>query len=403
MFLACDVSGVRCFRRARFPVVCRRPLRRTVHLRAGCRLLNLSAASLVIYFTMQKKLGLSVLDQTPIRKNGDASAALQESIRLARLTDRLGYTRYWLSEHHNTVTLAGAAPEILISRLAAETKGIRLGSGGIMLPNHSTLKVAENFRLLEALYPGRIDLGLGRAPGGDRLTAQLLNPSNTFDPQEYIRQIKDLHAFLSDTPTPGTFEGKIRAIPQISTQPELWMLTSSGESAYLVAHYGIALCYAQFINPVGGPEAIRAYTERFRPSSQHPEPLASVGIFAFCSEDPQKVKETQALIDYRLLGFEKGQYDEIPTSAAASAYAYTPAEWQRVLYNRQRTAIGTPAQLKEMLTGIAHQFGVNELVLSTFTERAEDRLHSYELLADIFNLQPRDASLVSTYGERSGL
>src|SRR6201990_1818365 len=196
------------------------------------------------------KFRLSVLDQTPIRKDSDAGSALQESIRLARLADRLGYTRYWLSEHHNTITLAGAAPEILISRLAAETKYIRLGSGGIMLPNHSTLKVAENFRLLEALYPGRIDLGLGRAPGGDRLTAQLLNPTNTFDPQEYIRQIKDLYAFLSDERTPGTFEGKIRAIPQIGTRPEMWMLTSSGESAFLAAHFGMALCYAQFINPI---------------------------------------------------------------------------------------------------------------------------------------------------------
>src|ERR1700743_3468953 len=185
---------------------------------------------------MSTKLNLSVLDQTPIRKDATAGDALRESIRLARLADRLGFTRYWLSEHHNTKALAGASPEILIARLAAATKHIRLGSGGVMLPTHSPLKVAENFRLLEALYPGRIDLGIGRAPGGDRLTAQLLNPTNTFDPQEYIRQIKDLYAFLSDTPTPGTYEGKIRAIPRIDTQPELWMLTSSGASAYLAAH-----------------------------------------------------------------------------------------------------------------------------------------------------------------------
>src|SRR6201990_2654785 len=214
------------------------------------------------------KFRLSVLDQTPIRKDSDAGSALQESIRLARLADGLGYTRYWLSEHHNTTTLAEAAPEILIARLAAETRGIRLGSGGIMLPNHSTLKVAENFRLLEALYPGRIDLGLGRAPGGDRLTAQLLNPSNTFSPQEYINQVRDLRAFLSDTPGAGNYEGKIRAIPKIDTQPDLWMLTSSGESAMLAAHFGLALCYAQFINPTGGAAAIRAYRDRFRPSPE---------------------------------------------------------------------------------------------------------------------------------------
>src|SRR5579872_3737166 len=162
---------------------------------------------------------LSVLDQTPIRKGSNAPEALRESIQLARLADRLGYTRYWLSEHHNTTTLASAAPEILIARLAAETSQIRLGSGGIMLPNHSTLKVAENFRLLEALYPGRIDLGLGRAPGGDRLTAHLLNPTNTFDPQAYINQIRDLEAFLTDNPGTGNFQGKIRAIPYIDTRP----------------------------------------------------------------------------------------------------------------------------------------------------------------------------------------
>ena len=338
---------------------------------------------------MRKKLQLSVLDQTPIRKGSDALAALQESIRLARLADRLGYTRYWLSEHHNTVTLAGAAPEILIARLAAETKHIRLGSGGIMLPNHSTLKVAENFRLLEALYPGRIDLGLGRAPGGDRLTAQLLNPGNTFDPQEYIKQIRDLHAFLADTPTPGTFEGKIRAIPRIDTRPEMWMLTSSGESAFLAAHFGMALCYAQFINPVGGPEAIRAYRERFKPSSGLAAPKAAMGIFAFCSEDEQKLRETEALVDYRLLGFEKGHYDEIPTYEAASRYEYTPAEWQRVLYNRQRTAIGTPDQMKEKLGALASAFEVDELVISTFTEQAADRFRSYELLAKVFGLEQR--------------
>jgi luciferase family oxidoreductase group 1 len=338
---------------------------------------------------MRRKLQLSVLDQTPIRKGSDAPGSLQETIRLARLADGLGYTRYWLSEHHNTITLAGAAPEILIARLAAETRQIRLGSGGIMLPNHSTLKVAENFRLLEALYPGRIDLGLGRAPGGDRLTAQLLNPSNTFDPQEYIKQIRDLHAFLAEARTTGTYDGKIRAIPHIDTRPEMWMLTSSGESAYLAAHFGMALCYAQFINPVGGVAAIQAYRQRFQPSDQLTEPRAAVGIFAFCSEDPQRVKETEALIDYRLLGFEKGQYDEIPTYAAASRYEYNPAEWQRVLYNRQRTAIGTPEQIREKLESLASAFEVDELVLSTFTEHAEDRFRSYELLAKVFGLEPR--------------
>jgi luciferase family oxidoreductase group 1 len=350
---------------------------------------------------MQPNIRLSVLDQSPIRHKSTAPAALQETIRLAKLADRLGYTRYWLSEHHNTITLAGASPEILIARLAAETARIRVGSGGIMLPNHSTLKVAEDFRLLEALYPGRIDLGLGRAPGGDRLTAQLLNPANTFDPQEYVQQIRDLYAFLADTPAPGNYEGKVRAIPRIDTQPDLWMLTSSGESGYLAAHFGMALCYAQFINPVGGAAAIRAYRDRFRPSPQLAEPQASLGIFAFCSEDPQKVEQTQAVIDYRLLGFEKGRYDEIPTYAAASAYTYTPAEWQRVLSNRARTAVGTPDHVKERLEGLAQEFDVDEIVISTFTEQAEDRLRSYELLADLFQLEGAQKEPATELSRRS--
>lgn len=345
---------------------------------------------------MSKKLQLSVLDQTPIRKGSNAHEALQETIRLARLADRLGYTRYWLSEHHNTSTLAGASPEILIARLAAETRTIRLGSGGIMLPNHSTLKVAENFRLLEALYPGRIDLGIGRAPGGDRLTAQLLNPSNTFDPQEYVQQIADLEAFLADADTPGTLHGKIRAIPRIDTRPEIWMLTSSGESAYLAAHFGISLSFAQFINPVGGPVAVKAYRERWRPSALLDAPRASVGIFAFCSEDPEIVKEVQAVMDYRLLSFEKGKFNEIPSYEVAKDYEYTPAEWQRVLFNRQRMAVGSPEQMREKLHALAHEFGVDEIVLSTFTDRSEDRLRSYELLAAVFELAPRANAQAAT-------
>jgi len=334
-------------------------------------------------------LQLSVLDQTPIRRGSNAVEALQESIQLARLADHLGYTRYWLSEHHNSATLAMAAPEVLIARLAAETNYIRFGSGGIMLPNHSALKVAENFRLLEALYPNRIDLGLGRAPGGDRISAQLLNPSNTFDPQEYIRQIRDLQNFLTDTPAEGNAEGKVKAIPYIDTVPELWMLTSSGESGYLAAHAGMALSYAQFINPVGGAAAVASYRQRFRPSAQLSAPRANVGIFAFCSDSERKVQEVQAVMDYRLLSFEKGKYNEMPTYEIAKAYNYTPGEWQRVLFNRGRMVIGTPDIVKEKITALTNEFDVEEVVIATFAEQAEDRFRSYELFSEVFELAER--------------
>lgn len=333
------------------------------------------------------ELQLSILDQTPVRKGSNPVEALQESVELAKLADRLGYTRYWVSEHHNTGTLAGSAPEVLIARLGAETKQIRFGSGGIMLPNHSTLKVAENFRLLEALYPGRIDLGIGRAPGGDRLTAQLLNPTNTFDPQEYVQQITTLQAMLADKPIPGNAEGKVKAMPFIQTKPEIWMLTSSGESAYLAAHFGLALSYAQFINPIGGPQAMETYRQRFVPSDELSAPLGNVGVFAFVSDDIEKVNEVRAVMDYRLLSFEKGRFDEQPTFEVAKAYQYTMAEWQRVLFNRQRTIVGTPDVVKDKFEELAASFGVNEIVVSTFTEHAEDRTRSYELLAEIFKLK----------------
>lgn len=330
------------------------------------------------------QLKLSILDQTPIRKGSSAEESLQESIELAKLADSKGYTRYWLSEHHNSVTLAGAAPEVFMARLGGETSRIRLGSGGIMLPNHSALKVAENFRLLEALYPHRIDLGIGRAPGGDRATSQLLNPSNTFDPQEYIQQIRELQDFFSETPSPNNLNGKIKAIPSIQSSPALWALTSSGESAFIAAHFGMGLSYAQFINPIGGPEAIRLYKDKFKPSGDLLSPVTNVGIFAFCSEDEQKLAQAKAVYDYRLLSFEKGNYQQLYAYEDIKDHVYTPADLQRLEYHRQRYFIGTPAELKIRFEELASSFQTDEIVVATFAETKEDRLRSYELLSNTF-------------------
>lgn len=332
-------------------------------------------------------LKLSVLDQTPIRRTSNAKEALAESVRLAKFVDTLGYTRYWLSEHHNILSLAGAAPEVLIARLAAETKHMRFGSGGIMLPNHSALKVAENFRLLEALFPGRIDLGIGRAPGGDRLTASLLNPSNTFSPNEYIQKIHELKAYLSGNDDEGTVYRKVKAIPQIDTEPELWMLTSSGESAYIAAHFGMALSFAQFINPLGGPDALETYRNQFKPSPALPEPKCSVGIFMFCSESEEKVVEAQAMMDYRLLSIEQGKRDALPSHESIKSFAYSKEELARIRLNRARMIVGVPEVVKEKLTELTSIFGVEEVVVSTFADDFEDRLTSYALLASIFGIK----------------
>jgi luciferase family oxidoreductase group 1 len=330
------------------------------------------------------RLKLSVLDQTPIRKGSNAIESLQESIELARLTDQWGYTRYWLSEHHNTITLAGASPEVLLARLGAETKNIRIGSGGIMLPNHSTLKVAENFRLLEALYPHRVDLGIGRAPGTDRATSQLLNPSNVFDPQAYIQQVRELNNYFTETPSSENMQGRIKAIPSIASAPALWALTSSGDSASLAAHFGIGLSYAQFINPVGGPAALQAYRDHFIPSDTLAAPVTNVGIFAFCSENEEKVEQAKALMGYRFLSFEKGEFNKVYSYADIKDYNYSAIELQRLDYHSNRFIAGTPHMIKKEFTALAKQFGTDEIMVATFSEKREDRFESYALLAKLF-------------------
>lgn len=333
------------------------------------------------------KLKLSILDQTPIRRGSNALEALQESVQLVKIAEDLGYTRYWISEHHNFAALAAAAPEIMIARLGAETNRIRLGSGGIMLPNHSALKVAENFKLLEALFPGRIDLGIGRAPGGDRLTASLLNPSNTFDPKDYVEQIISLRSFLAGDTTAGTVHEKVKAIPKITSIPALWMLTSSGESAYLAAHFGMALSFATFINPIGGAEAIEAYRKLFKPSPQLSAPQASLGIFAFCGDTEEKAARMQAVMDYRLFSILRGKVDESPSYESVKDFKYSTDEWNYVLANRQRMVVGTPDVVKEEIEKLATAYKVDEIVVATFADTFEDRVRSYELLSEIINIE----------------
>lgn len=330
---------------------------------------------------------LSVLDQSPIRKGGTAAQAVRESIELVKLADKLGYSRYWVSEHHNILGLAGSSPEVLISHLAGETKRIRVGSGGVMLPNHSTLKVAENFRMLETLFPGRIDLGLGRAPGGDRLTAAILNPSNSFVQNDFVQQIMDLRDFLTDHAEPESIQEKVKAIPICETVPEMWMLTSSGESGLLAAHFGMSLSFAQFINPTGARATIHAYRERFRPSRFLDSPRASVGIFVLCAETKEKADELQAVMDRQLLNIEKGISEGVLSYEEIKPYVYSDIEKARLLFNRGRMIVGTPDIVKQRILDLTGDCGIEEVVVTTITHDFKDRIRSYELLAEAFGLE----------------
>lgn len=341
---------------------------------------------------MNKNLRLSVLDQSPITKGSNAVQALKETLELAKLADRLGYTRYWVSEHHNTQNLAGSAPEVLLAHLAGNTTHIRLGSGGVMLPNHSALKVAENFRLLEALFPGRIDLGLGRAPGGDRVSSAWLNPSNTFSEKEFIKQLQDLQGFLCDNGE----QGNVKATPIIETEPDLWLLTSSGESGLIAAHFGMGASFAHFINPVGGPQALQAYRRLFKPSAKFDTPRASVGIFVLCAETEEKARQLQAVMDYQLLNLERGIRLGFPSYDDIKNVRYNSAEQERIHFNRARVVSGTPDKVKEELEILAADYDVNEIVVATITHHFEDRVRSYRLLADAFDLTPAAANTHTT-------
>jgi len=332
----------------------------------------------------ETKIKLSVLDQSPVRKGGTARQAILETVELVKLAEKLGYTRFWVSEHHNTASLAGSTPEVLIAHLAGETERIRLGSGGIMLPNHSALKMAENFRMLETLFPGRIDLGLGRAPGTDRYTASLLNPSNTFSEHDFTQQLVDLTHYLNDTPGKGELSPKVRATPIAATVPELWILSSSGQSGVFAAHFGMAFSFAHFINPNGGPQMVKMYKEHFQASEHLKQPQANVAIFVMCADTEEKAEQLQAVMDVQMLKIEKGVREGILPYEEIRDYKFTEDEQDRVDYNRHRMISGTPETVKPKLEQLAQSYGVDEIVAVTITHDFADRIRSYELLAEMF-------------------
>lgn len=337
------------------------------------------------------KIRLNVLDQSPIRPGATARQALLETVELAQLADHLGYTRFWVSEHHNTNTLAGSTPEVLIAHLGNHTRRIRLGSGGVMLPHYSALKVAENFRMLESLFPGRIDLGMGRAPGADRLTAHTLNPANTFSEQDFVEQLMDLQAYLRDDKVPDTIHERVMAIPQAPEVPELWILSSSGQSGLFAAHLGMAFSFAQFINGNGGPAAVRQYRERFRPSREMAVPLANVAVFTLCADTEEKAQELRAAMDIQLIRFNKGDFRTFPTAEEVRNYRFSAEDQSHLAHNRNRIVSGTPGQVHAQLSKLAADYGVDEITAVTITADFQDRRRSYELLAEAFELTPMPA------------
>jgi len=335
-------------------------------------------------------LALSVLDQSPVRTGATPQQAIRETLELARAADRLGYRRYWLAEHHSTGGLAGSAPEILIGRVAAETEHIRVGSGGVMLSHYSPLKVAENFRMLETLYPGRIDLGIGRAPGSDSLTAQALRAGpGALGVEHFPAQVRDLIGYLQGALSPDHPFAAVRAEPQGATMPELWLLGSSDASAAIAAHFGCPLSFAHFINSRGGDLVMQAYRDHFRPSPAYDAPQGSVAAFVICAESDAEAERLAMTRDLFILRLRTGNPGPVPTPEEAAAYLYTEIERSIVAQARERTVAGTPDRVRSRLEDIAGRYGVDEIVVVTICHDFALRLRSYELLAQAFELPPR--------------
>jgi luciferase family oxidoreductase group 1 len=336
---------------------------------------------------------LSVLDQSTASVGRGEDAAIRETLTLAQRCDALGYQRYWVSEHHNSGSIVGTAPEVLIAAIAATTRGIRVGSAGVMLPHYSALKVAEQFRVLEAIAPGRIDLGVGRAPGSDRLTAYALNP----DPdaaERFPQQVVELAAWLAGTPLPdGHPFAAIVAHPRGSTMPEVWILGSSDYGARVAAHFGLPYAYAYFFSDGRGvEEALALYRQNYRPSARHPEPYATVCIFALAADTEADARHLLRTREYWRVGFEQGIRAPLVAPETAAAHPYGEAERARIDALRARAFVGTGEQVAQRLDAEARRLQLDELVIVTWTYEPAARARSYELLAAAFGLAPRTAT-----------
>ncbi len=330
-------------------------------------------------------LNLSILDQSIVPVGSNSREALQYTVQVAQRAEQLGYTRFWVSEHHDTRALAGSTPEVLLAHLAANTKTIRLGSGGVMLPHYSAYKVAENFRMLEALHPNRIDLGLGRAPGGMPRATMALQEGK-LQRADYSQQIDDLIKYITDTvPKDFRFPG-LKATPLIDTVPEMWLLGSTNGSASIAAQKGAAFSFAHFINGDGGEQSVRLYKEHFQPSILYDKPKTSVAIFIFCADTDEEADLMASSLDLSLLFAVTGQRSPgLPSIEMAQSYEYTPYERTFIRENRKRMIVGNPQTVKAQIEALAEAYDTDEIIAVTNAHQIEHRLRSYELLAEMFD------------------
>lgn len=330
------------------------------------------------------RIPLSVLDLAPVPSGTAPSEAVRRTVDLARLAEKLGYVRYWFAEHHGMPSVASSAPEILIGHIASATQRIRVGAGGIMLPNHTPLKVAETFRTLEALHPGRIDLGLGRAPGSDQAASRALEAS---DGHDFSQQLAELLAFCGQTEFAANHPfRKVLAIPDDAPLPPIWILGSSGASARLAGNAGMGYSFASHFSPTPAGPAFNAYTDSFKPSAQFGKSNAILGIAVVCAETDEEADHLATTMDLAWLRIRRGEFRPLPSPEEAKAYPYADFEREAVREYRSRTVIGNPQKVKEQIESLVRDSGADEvMVVSNLYDHAK-RLRSYELLAQAFSI-----------------
>jgi luciferase family oxidoreductase group 1 len=332
-------------------------------------------------------LKLSVLDQSVALEGQGEDAAIRESLALAEHAEALGYARFWLSEHHGMPTIVGTAPEVLMAAVAARTKRIRIGSAGVMLPHYSALKVAEQFRVLEALAPGRIDLGVGRAPGSDRRFAQALNPHASGAAEHFPEQVRDLQAWTSLPVHRG-----LSAHPSGAHAPELWILGSSDYGAQLAAHFGLPYAFAYFFMDGQGVErALELYRSLYRPSERHPRPQATVCVSALVAETAEQAHHHARSRDHWRAERLHGRLaplqdpDRLAQQGLGAAVEAAPGAAP------SRAFVGEPGEVGRRLRALAAALELDELVINTWAWQPGVRLRSYELLAREFALEAEAA------------
>ena len=330
-------------------------------------------------------LRVSVLDQTPVAEGTTGAAALRNTIDLARLTESLGFHRYWVAEHHGSPMLAGPSPEVLISAIASVTSRMRIGSGGVMLPHYSALKVAENFSVLAGLFGDRIDLGLGRAAGTDPETAfALQRDRRKRSPDDFPQQLEELLGYLYDRlPREHPFR-RLAALPGMPERPEPWLLGSSHQSAMWAAELGLPYAFADFINPAGA-EIAALYRDQFAPSAELAAPRVMVAVSAIAASTSDEAQRLASSMRMAITMLRAGASIAIPTVETALDFLERYESPQTMPMGR-RAVIGAPDAVRRGLEAVAREYGADEVMVVTITHDHEARRHSYELIAEAFEL-----------------